>query len=1021
MLLTVGFAFGAIDTEPAVDLDVADVSSASGSQIEAYVAIDTTAVKASAVGTADDIEDIINTNQSGNVVFYLKITNEGVASLDSRGADIVNAPLPVPNPAGWEIATPSIRGADLHIHDLSITQYDKLGISLGEYISAPGSKIEHRSDAVRDGRNFMVTLDETDVSGDAAFMTVQLPKNKFQHAAPADVRAAHFDADKSLKWNTDSNVLTLELVKAEPEPGDPLPVSLVRAADTITRGADQGATGVFSRAAVSGPFNVKVTFTEEPHGSIKDIIHVKRGKVTGVIKGTPFYVRPDVTEGNYDDSTNTVPLTTGRDRRYHSYLLTITPDLKKGDETVEIAVNKFDDMVLPANSWSPPANLSLAHNRYLLIVPVAQDVLTDIFEPAATDKPSNEVFISEGLVIPAGGYLVLTQGDADQSGVTGSPAKIADKKLPAQKLYNITNKFAFPAPGNDLEALLRVGGTIRLLHKDIAENKPTDAEANDNGYLVSNTAYTAGSVVISEVMWGRDLSLGDANSAKSQWIELHNPGTEDISIDKNEWTLAFYQGPAGTAGADVIDEVSNATPYWPAPGSSGATQDSRIVNITGKGKVEAKDDDPFVTTEIENFELSTLQSMYRKIDGTDVMSGTSGDSWAASTIVGSRNLSGFRAGTPGAATPYTTPPPEPEPEPEPPTPVPAATASDLRITEIMVVSNDGKLPQWIEITNTSTGEVSLDDWVVGIDNDPTDANVVSPALGIKLDGVTLDAGQAVLVVSKTTNRNSGVEARTEKDRDANAGALDSNRIVDAQQQVNPPSAQYSLLSEIAFRISLEAPLPLAGGVTDRGDVVGNLGGGWELPMSEEGRSSMIRYHEMDKKRSKGKAIKIMGTDAAAWMLASNTGLGGAYVATYYGDKDDVGTPGYDAGGALPVELSTFGAKRDPLTGQVIITWETQSELNNAGFFIKRSQQKNGNFVAINAAMIAGAGTTSEKQSYTYTDTTAQPNIVYYYQIEDVSLDGNRQTLTRAHRLKGHIGAAGKATTTWGELKTSLDQ
>ena len=67
-------------------------------------------------------------------------------------------------------------------------------------------------------------------------------------------------------------------------------------------------------------------------------------------------------------------------------------------------------------------------------------------------------------------------------------------------------------------------------------------------------------------------------------------------------------------------------------------------------------------------------------------------------------------------------------------------------------------------------------------------------------------------------------------------------------------------------------------------------------------------------------------------------------------------------------------------------------------------------------MIPGAGTTSEKRSYTYTDTTAQPNIVYYYQIEDVSLDGTRQTLTRSHRLKGHIGAAGKLTTLWGELK-----
>ena len=39
---------------------------------------------------------------------------------------------------------------------------------------------------------------------------------------------------------------------------------------------------------------------------------------------------------------------------------------------------------------------------------------------------------------------------------------------------------------------------------------------------VSNNTYTAGSVVISEIMWGRDASLGAADAVKSQWIELHN-------------------------------------------------------------------------------------------------------------------------------------------------------------------------------------------------------------------------------------------------------------------------------------------------------------------------------------------------------------------------------------------------------------------------------------------------------------------------------------------------------------------
>ena len=161
--------------------------------------------------------------------------------------------------------------------------------------------------------------------------------------------------------------------------------------------------------------------------------------------------------------------------------------------------------------------------------------------------------------------------------------------------------------------------------------------------------------------------------------------------------------------------------------------------------------------------------------------------------------------------------------------------------------------------------------------------------------------------------------------------------------------------------------------------------------------------------------------AANWALASDTAFAQpthVRAGSYYGAQNDVGTPGFRAGGALPVELSHFRPARQKETGQVVITWSTQSELNNAGFFIKRSQQRNGEFKVINATMVPGAGTTSEKQFYTYTDTTAQPNVVYYYQIEDVSLDGQRQTLTRGIRLKGHVGAAGKATTLWGELKTS---
>ena len=97
---------------------------------------------------------------------------------------------------------------------------------------------------------------------------------------------------------------------------------------------------------------------------------------------------------------------------------------------------------------------------------------------------------------------------------------------------------------------------------------------------------------------------------------------------------------------------------------------------------------------------------------------------------------------------------------------------------------------------------------------------------------------------------------------------------------------------------------------------------------------------------------------------------------------------------------------------------TESELDNAGFNILRAESKTGEFKVVNLkGIIPGHGTTSEKHTYEWIDTSAKPNVVYYYQIEDVSLDGERATLATTH-LRGNVNAAGKATTLrWGELKT----
>ena len=121
----------------------------------------------------------------------------------------------------------------------------------------------------------------------------------------------------------------------------------------------------------------------------------------------------------------------------------------------------------------------------------------------------------------------------------------------------------------------------------------------------------------------------------------------------------------------------------------------------------------------------------------------------------------------------------------------------------------------------------------------------------------------------------------------------------------------------------------------------------------------------------------------------------------------------EGGDPLPVSLSHFRAELTDVG--VVLRWITESELNNAGFNIRRSDTKNGEFKVVNPKLIQGAGTTSERQTYTWKDTTAKPNVVYYYRIEDISHAGVRKQLATV-RMRGYVSAAGKLATKWGNLK-----
>ena len=352
--------------------------------------------------------------------------------------------------------------------------------------------------------------------------------------------------------------------------------------------------------------------------------------------------------------------------------------------------------------------------------------------------------------------------------------------------------------------------------------------------------------------------------------------------------------------------------------------------------------------------------------------------------------------SPEAIVPQTPKPPRLEPSHEDDS-VPVAARFDIAISEIMYATSTNKLPQWIELHNRSTRRVNLEGWEVTIRNHPEDTTVLATKLTFTLGAQILNPDQVLLLVTEQGD-NSGVG-------EAN-GDLRADSVVILKDLIGSTSG-YRLLSETAFKVTLTAPAARKIGPKVPSDTAGNLGAipAWELPLIEGERSSISRTYDGDDTSD--------GTTTDGWEFAVEQSTQYMQGTTYYGHHSDHGTPGYQEEAPLPVELSGFRAARgkpsgflpvrEQSTGVITITWTTQSEVNNAGFNIKRSKTKNGPFKIINATMIPGAGTTNEKQSYTFTDTTAISNVVYYYQLVCVSVDGTRRTLTRPTRLKGLIG------------------
>ncbi len=321
----------------------------------------------------------------------------------------------------------------------------------------------------------------------------------------------------------------------------------------------------------------------------------------------------------------------------------------------------------------------------------------------------------------------------------------------------------------------------------------------------------------------------------------------------------------------------------------------------------------------------------------------------------------------------------------------------ISFSEMMFTNKIGNrtVPQWIELYNNSPIEaVDLTGWEVTIES----------RHGKQNRHAVLTLKDLVILPKQTALWVTGTAQNAENIPDRRVYNLFEHHLADIIK-----FGSNNVLSPDGLFLQLTTP---TGTVVD---TVGNLDGDsetqdtpiWELPsgITENGaRISMLRLYHHETRRP------LVGREASSWQRAVDVKLGKS---TYFGDPTDVGNPSYTLGGILPVTLSLFRAEHTD--AGVILNWTTESEVDNAGFYIYRSETKDGEFKVVNPTMVQGAGTTGEQNEYTLTDTTAKPNTVYYYRIEDVSHAGVREQLAKV-RLRGLVSAKGKLTTSWADWK-----
>jgi hypothetical protein len=100
-----------------------------------------------------------------------------------------------------------------------------------------------------------------------------------------------------------------------------------------------------------------------------------------------------------------------------------------------------------------------------------------------------------------------------------------------------------------------------------------------------------------------------------------------------------------------------------------------------------------------------------------------------------------------------------------------------------------------------------------------------------------------------------------------------------------------------------------------------------------------------------------------------------------------------------VALVTACATHPPNAGETgmetvskTVSWRTEFEEDNYGFFLERADSPDGPFIRLNDALIAGYGTTSVPHDYAFEDHGLQVGATYYYRLWSVTYQGHQELI-----------------------------